>query len=118
MEINISEELNSIINYSLEEAVRTGSYIIAPDHLFLGIIRHKENTAMDALRGTGVDIPEMKQFIDSKVFTNQQTAYSETENVSFSRGAQNVLSFTLMEAMQVHSAQASSQHQKESAYDP
>lgn len=110
MEINISEELNSIINYSLEEAVRTGSYIIAPDHLFLGIIRHKENTAMDALRGTGVDIPEMKQFIDSKVFTNQQTAYSETENVSFSRGAQNVLSFTLMEAMQVHSTQASSQH--------
>ena len=110
MEINISEELNSIINYSLEEAVRTGSYIIAPDHLFLGIIRHKENTAMDALRGTGVDIPEMKQFIDSKIFTNQQTTYSETENVSFSRGAQNVLSFTLMEAMQVHCAQASSQH--------
>lgn len=110
MEINISEELNSIINYSLEEAVRTGSYIIAPDHLFLGIIRHKENTAMDALRGTGVDIPEMKQFIDSKIFTNQQTSYSETENVSFSRGAQNVLSFTLMEAMQVHCTQASSQH--------
>ena len=43
MEISISDELNAIINYSRDEAMRTGSYGIAPDHLFLGIIRHAEN---------------------------------------------------------------------------
>ena len=43
MEIRISEELNSIINYAREEAMRTGSYGIGPDHLFLGIIRHGDN---------------------------------------------------------------------------
>ena len=63
MEIGISDELNSIINYSREEAVRTGSYGIAPDHLFLGILRHRENTASDTLRGLGTDLEEMKQFI-------------------------------------------------------
>ena len=31
MEIRISEELNSIINYAREEAMRTGSYGIGPD---------------------------------------------------------------------------------------
>ena len=75
MEISISDELNSIINYSRDEAMRTGSYGIAPDHLFLGIIRHGENTAADALRGLACDLQEMKQFIDSHIFTNEHIPY-------------------------------------------
>ena len=110
MEISISDELNSIINYSREEAMRTGSYGIAPDHLFLGIIRHSENTACDVLRGLNCDLSEMKQFIDSRVFTNEHIPYSEIENITFSRGVQNVLSFTILEATKVKSTQASSQH--------
>ena len=110
MEISISDELSSIINFSREEAMRTGSYGIAPDHLFLGIIRHRENTAVDALRGVLVDIDEMKQFIDEKIFTNEHIPYSDIDKISFSRGTQNVLSFTILEATRLRSAQASSQH--------
>ena len=110
MEISISDELNSIINFSREEAMRTGSYGIAPDHLFLGIIRHRENTAVDTLRGQGINIDEMKEFIDSRIFTNEHVPYSEIDKVSFSRGAQNILSFTILEATRVHCASASSQH--------
>ena len=61
MEIRISDQLNSIISYSREEALRTGSYGIAPDHLFLGILRHKENAAADALLGVGTNLQELKQ---------------------------------------------------------
>ena len=110
MEISISDELNSIINYSREEAMRTGSYGIAPDHLYLGMIRHSENTGCDALRGLSCDLSEMKQFIDSRIFTNEHIPYSEIENITFSRGAQNVLSFTILEATKIKSPQASSQH--------
>ena len=110
MEITISDELNSIINFSREEAMRTGSYGIAPDHLFLGIIRHRENTAVDTLRGLGTDIDEMKEFIDSRIFTNEHIPYSEIDKVTFSRGAQNILSFTILEATKVHCHSASSQH--------
>ena len=87
MEISISDELNSIINFSREEAMRTGSYGIAPDHLFLGIIRHRENTAVDTLRGLDINIDEMKEFIDSRIFTNEHVPYSEIDKVTFSRGA-------------------------------
>ena len=110
MEISISDELSSIINFSREEAMRTGSYGIAPDHLFLGIIRHRENTAVDALRGAMIDIDEMKQFIDEKIFTNEHIPYSDIDKISFSRGTQNVLSFTILEATKLRSSQASSQH--------
>ena len=90
--------------------MRTGSYGIAPDHLFLGILRHRENTAVDALRGVVIDIEEMKQFIDSRIFTNEHIPYGEIDRISFSRGAQNVLSFTILEATKLRSAKASSQH--------
>ena len=63
MEIKISRELNIIINFARDEAMRTGSYGISPDHLMLGIIRHRDNAAADALLGLGVDLEMLKQSI-------------------------------------------------------
>ena len=110
MEIRISDQLHSIINYSREEAMRTGCYGIAPDHLFLGIIRHRENAAANALMGVGTDINELKQFIDDHIFTNEHIPYSEIDNISFSRGAQNVLNFTILEATKIRCREAGPQH--------
>ncbi|MBQ2525941.1 MAG: ATP-dependent Clp protease ATP-binding subunit [Bacteroidales bacterium] len=110
MDITVSEELNGIIGYAREEAMRTGCYGIGPDHLFLGIIRHSENVAANTLRGIDVDTDQLKKFIDSRVFTNEHIPYEELEHITFSRGAQNVLSLTIMEATRSGSREASSQH--------
>ena len=110
MEIKISDELNGIIKYAREEAMRTGSYGIGPDHLFLGIIRHEDNTAFRALRDLGLDPDELKQFIDGKVFTNETIPFSEIDNINFSRLAQNVLSITIMEATRLKSREAGAHH--------
>ena len=110
MDIKVSDELNGIITYAREEAMRTGSYGIGPDHLFLGILRHEDNNACRALKGLEVDTAQLKKFIDSRVFTNEQIPYSELDHIQFSRGAQNVLSLTVMEATRVRSGEASSQH--------
>ena len=110
MEITISDQLHSVINYSREEAMRTGSYGIAPDHLILGLLRHKENSAVDALRGLGIDVEELKQFIDSHIFTNEHIPYSEIDSITFSRGVQNVLSFTILEATKLRNRQAGVEH--------
>ena len=110
MEIKISDELNSIIRYAREEAMRTGSYGIGPDHLFLGMMRHADNDACRLLVGLGVDIDEFKRFIDSHIFTNESIPYSEADKVSFSRYAQNVLSITVMEASKMNASEATSLH--------
>jgi ATP-dependent Clp protease ATP-binding subunit ClpC len=110
MEITISDQLHSVINYSREEAMRTGSYGIAPDHLILGLLRHRENSAVDALRGRGIDVEELKQFIDSHIFTNEHIPYSEIDSITFSRGVQNVLSFTILEATKLRNRQAGVEH--------
>ena len=110
MEIKISGELNAIINYARQEAMRTGCYGIGPDHLFLGILRHGGNAAAETLSSLGTDTGEMKRFIDGKIFTNENIPYSEAENITFSRGAHNVLSLTVLEATKFRSPEASSQH--------
>ncbi|MBR1926454.1 MAG: ATP-dependent Clp protease ATP-binding subunit, partial [Bacteroidales bacterium] len=110
MEIRISDELNNIIRYAREEAMRTGSYGIGPDHLFLGMMRQGDNDACKVLSALGVDIDAFKRFIDSHIFTNESIPYSEADKISFSRYAQNVLSITVMEASKMNSSEASSLH--------
>ena len=77
MEIKISRELNVIMNFARDEAMRTGSYGISPDHLFLGIIRHGDNGAADTLRALGVDLDEFKKFIDERIRTDKYIPFSE-----------------------------------------
>ena len=110
MQLQVSGELNNIINYAREEAMRTGSYGIGTDHLYLGVIRDAENKAFTCLRGLGIDTDEMKQFIDARIFTNETIPYSELDKISFSRQAQNVLSLTVMEASRMKSPQAGAPH--------
>ena len=110
MQIQISDQLNGIIKYAREEAMRTGSYGIGPDHLFLGIIRHEDNTAFQVLQGLGLEPAELKSFIDGRIFTNETIPYSEIDHINFSRQAQNVLSITVMEATRLKSPEAAPHH--------
>jgi len=110
MQIRISEELNTILGFAREEAMRTGSFSVGPDQLFLALLRHADNSACDALRGLEVDMQELKQFIDQHVFTNEQIPYSQLDKISFSRPAHNVLSISLLEATRLRAAQANPSH--------
>jgi ATP-dependent Clp protease ATP-binding subunit ClpC len=110
MQIQISDELNAVIKYAREEAMRTGSYGIGPDHLFLGIIRHEENAAFTTLRSVGVEPADLKAFIDQRIFTNETIPYEQIDHITFSRQAQNVLSITVMEASRLKSLSAKPQH--------
>ena len=110
MEIRISDELNDIIRYAKDEAMRTGSYGIGPDHLFLGILRHGDNAAFRTVTGLGIDADNFKRFIDSHIFTNEPIPYAESDKISFTRYAQNVLSITVLEASKQGVTEANSLH--------
>jgi len=110
MQLQVSEDLNRIIAYAREEAMRTGSYGIGPDHLFLAIIRHEENAAFSSLQSLGVEPTDLKTFIDQRIFTNETIPYEQIDHISFSRQAQNVLSITVMEATRLKSLAARPEH--------
>lgn len=110
MEIRMSDELNDIIRYARDEAMRTGSYGIGPDHLFLGVLRHGDNAAFRTVTGLGIDADNFKRFIDSHIFTNEPIPYAESDKISFTRYAQNVLSITVLEASKQGVTEANSLH--------
>ncbi len=110
MKIRISEEFNKIISYSREEAMRTGSYAIGSDHLFLGIIRHEDNYAYKALENFGVDMEELKNFIDANVFRNNSIPFEHFDKIALSRQAQAVLSIAVIEASKFGSIEVTATH--------
>ena len=85
MEIKVSEELNFIIRYAGDEAMRTGYYAIGHDHLFLGIIRHGDNDACRVLQILGIDPDDFKRFIDSHIFSKDPIPYTDSDRLYFSR---------------------------------
>ena len=110
MEMRISDELNLMVWYAREEAMRTGSYGIGVDHLMLGILRHADNNACRALRGLGADPEEMKQFIDMHIFRQGSIPYSDADQVVLSRSAQSLLNLTILEATRLKHAETDGSH--------
>lgn len=110
MQMRISDELNDIVKYAREEAMRTGSYGIGVDHLMLGLIRHADSNACRALAGLGIDLAEMKSFIDSHIFHQGSVPYSDIDKVGFSRAAQSILNLSILEATRLKNEETDATH--------
>lgn len=110
MQIGLSEEINLIISYARDEAMRTGSYVIETDHLLLALLRHAENDACKILKSFGIDLDEFKQFVDGKIFHKQGIPYFDEDKINLSRGAQNTINLSVLEASLDNSPTANSLH--------
>ena len=110
MEMHVSDELNRILNYAREEAMRTGAYEIGTDHLMLGLLRAGDNSACSALTALGVDLADFKLFVESQIFRRESVPYSEESKLIFSREARNTLNMSLLEASSCGDFQARAQH--------
>ena len=110
MQLSISPELNEIISYARDEAMRTGSYAVSTDHLFLGMLRHADNGACRCLSSLGVDLEDFKNYLDRCTISGELISYSEIDKIVFSRLCQNALNLTILEATRSRSRAADSRH--------
>lgn len=98
MEYKLSKELEEIISYSREEAMRMGSYTIGADHLILGIIRHQDNSAFEALMNFGIDYKVLKTKIEEQLKVGEIVPFEQAEKLNLSKGADNSLKIMFLEA--------------------
>lgn len=110
MEIRISPNLNSILDRAVEEAMRTGWTTVEPDHLLLGILRHRENDAARVIEDFGIDPAEMKDFIDSTIFRHSPVAWSDRGRIKVSGAARNLLNLAAFEAIKAGQDEISAVH--------
>lgn len=96
--MHLSDELTTVFSYAKEEAIRTGSYEIDTAHFLLGLIRHADNDSCTVLRETGIDIPDLKSYLDSVLRRKEAIPYRDDIHVTLSRNAGNCFNMTLLEA--------------------
>ncbi len=110
MNLQLSNELNEIISYSREEAMRMGSYTIGSDHLILGIIRHQDNSAFEALMSFGTEYRVFKSKIEELVKVGEIVPFEQADKLNLSKGAENALKVMYLEARSLKEAKPGPVH--------
>lgn len=108
--MKISEEFDTIVGFAREEAMRTGSCSIGADHLFLGLLRHGSNAAVQGLIAAGIDLQRCKQSLDSLLFHEHSIPFAMEDEVRLGRDAQSIVNLAIADAMAEGAAEAGSTH--------
>lgn len=110
MHLQLSNELNDIISYAKEEAIRLGSYTITTDHLVLGIIRHEINKAALLMHKMGINLFEMKKGIEEKIKKNESIPIENSDRIILSKASENALKIMFLEARAAATPQPDAAH--------
>jgi ATP-dependent Clp protease ATP-binding subunit ClpC len=99
LQLQLSDEVQKIMTYSREEAMRLGNYTIGPAHLLLGILRHGNNEAIKLFAALHVNLETLKKEIESVVGTGAIIPYEESERLKISPHTDFILRAIYLEAM-------------------
>lgn len=111
MESNFPKQIQDVLLFSQEEAIRLGNDYIGPEHFFLGILREGESEAIDALVNLGVDLPEVKRQIENRIrVTNKIDLENLKKDIPLLKPAERILKLAYFEARESHPAKVSTLH--------
>jgi ATP-dependent Clp protease ATP-binding subunit ClpC len=110
MDNNFSTQVKEIISYSREEALRLGNDFIGTEHLVLGLIRDKENTAIKILESLNVDLYELRKEIELAVKDKSGVVIANISSLPLTKQAEKVIRITVLEAKSVKSSHVESEH--------
>ena len=110
MNLQLSNELNDILTYAKEEAMRLGNYTVSTDHLILGILRHRENITVETLIALGVNIADLKVHLENAVKAKEPIPIEKENMLSLSKASENALKIMFLEARSLHTIKPDSSH--------
>ena len=110
MQLQLSNELNDILSYAREEAMRLGNYIVSTDHLILGMIRHNENITIEALTSLGANMAQLKAHLEEAVMAKEPVPVEKENMITLSKGSENALKVMFLEARSLKVMKPDSSH--------
>ncbi len=110
MDAKFSQRVKDILSYSKEEAIRLGNSHISPEHLFLGILREGEGAAVDILINKGVDLPMLKESIESSIKVEDPVPVADYDVIPLLRSTERILKLVYLEAKALKSDTIESEH--------
>ncbi|MBQ8645571.1 MAG: ATP-dependent Clp protease ATP-binding subunit [Bacteroidales bacterium] len=110
MHLQLTNELNDILTYAKEEAMRLGNMIVSTDHLVLGILRHGENITVETLAAMGANTAELKAHLEEALKATEPVPFEKENMVSLSKASENSLKIMFLEARSLHTIKPDSSH--------
>ncbi len=98
MHLQLSNELNELLNYAKEEAIRLGSYTLETDHIILGMVRQGENSAIVVLDKLGINMVELKRGIEVEIKKKEMIPLENANRIILSKASENALKVMYLEA--------------------
>ncbi len=111
MEAKLSENTHKVVGFAREEAIRLKNGAIGVEHLFLGLLRIPECSAVALLSGMGTDLNQMKQRIETQIGqTHTDIHYEPDSNITMLRQTEKVLRLSYLESIKLHSSLIHTSH--------
>ncbi|MEA1878030.1 MAG: ATP-dependent Clp protease ATP-binding subunit [Bacteroidota bacterium] len=110
MDSKFSKRIKDVLSFSREEAIRLGNDFIGTEHIFLGILREGEGIAIDTLVNLGVNLPEVKRTLESRIKPNTPDYDSVPEDIPLLKPAERALKLVYLEAKAANSNQITTGH--------
>ncbi len=103
MEAKLSEHTHQAVGFSRDEAIRLKNGAIGVEHLFLGIMRLPDCSAISLLTALGTDLGQIKQRIESQIGQiHTDIHYEPDSNISMLRQTEKVLRLSYLESVKLH----------------
>jgi ATP-dependent Clp protease ATP-binding subunit ClpC len=110
MDSQFSQRVKDILGYSKEEAIRLGNSHISPEHLFLGILRDGEGTAIEILVNQGIDLLVLKGSLEKSIKVESPVPVADHEVIPLLRSTERILKLVYLEAKALKSPTINTEH--------
>ncbi len=98
MDAKFSQRIKDVLSYSKEEAIRLGNTEIAPEHLFLGILREGEGIAIDVLVTLGANLYELRKEVEGSLNPSGPIKVTRADNIPLLKSSERILKLVYLEA--------------------
>lgn len=111
MDVKISQSVRDAINYSREEALRLNNNYIAPEHLFLGMLREGKGMAINMLQKLNIDLDALKERVEERVRNSgNEQIMNNPESLSPTKTTERIQNFMHLEAKSFQSEEINTGH--------
>jgi ATP-dependent Clp protease ATP-binding subunit ClpC len=97
MNTGFSNRMKDVFTYVREEVLRLGDESIGIEHLFLGILREGDGTAIRVLKGLGINPKDLRVIIESNITKRDSRKNVDKDSIEFKKQTERILKKSIME---------------------
>jgi ATP-dependent Clp protease ATP-binding subunit ClpC len=110
MKTEFSNRMKDVFTYVREEVLRLGDESIGTEHLFLGILREGEGTAIRVLKSLDIDPKDLRVIIENKLTKRDSQINIDKDSIRFKRQAERILKKSIMEQKNLNDTEIKTIH--------